>query len=195
VPETIPPDVYYSAAEMNFYHIETGRGMGNHFYEKWKSRWAEFPDKPAPPISHCPDCGEFRGHGHEDVCPMAWVEITDPDHVLRKDVDQWGTGGLDWKYIHGLSGSTIAEERERECGDFTVRCRRKDLPPVPSPAKTKTLLRLFVNKYITRNGGQTQQLFVALNESPLSWGTMHEVHGLQIYIEDPSASGSGDAAE
>ena len=106
-------------------------------------------------LSNCPECGEFRGHGHECVTyqslqgtPVATIKITpveSPDDWVTQDrvparpeIDQrrytttrgktpWADAGcLDWDRLeeatHGreINGTTLE-----------LRCRRKDLPPMP----------------------------------------------------------------
>lgn len=88
-----------------------------------------------PPAPTCPDCSEPFTAGHADVCPMAWVEITDPEHIPRVGIDQWFS-------------ETRREWREQlDCHDavpiktipygiskpLSHRCRRRDLPPLPAP--------------------------------------------------------------
>jgi hypothetical protein len=43
LPIAIPPGVYYSAANDNFYTVQSHQGMGAAFYTTWRDRWAEFP--------------------------------------------------------------------------------------------------------------------------------------------------------
>ena len=83
----------------------------------------------------CPDCGEILTEGHADVCPEAWVEITDPEHVLRTGVDQvyrsvacfdkpigWETFVVSPRTLANMSSELTS-----------ARCRRKDLPPIDPP--------------------------------------------------------------
>jgi hypothetical protein len=79
----------------------------------------------SPPIMNCPDCGEFRGHGHDDCCPMAWVEITDPEHMLRAGIDEFRHHGdvSFWGSVLDSHGLTCTQ-----AGFLAARCRRKDLP-------------------------------------------------------------------
>ncbi len=52
-----------------------------------------------------------------------WVEITDPDHVLRRGVDHYQRQQtLKWLSVSDLTGCTV---RELGC---KVRCLRKNLP-------------------------------------------------------------------
>jgi len=82
---------------------------------------------PEMPIGwKCTDCGEFRGHGHEDVCPMAWAELTAPQHILR-GCDQMDATGKDvsdtsgaWIGLRGHEGTSIA--MWRRCHEIG-RCR------------------------------------------------------------------------
>ena len=95
------------------------------------------------PLSVCPECGQFRGYGHEDVCPMAWVEITDADHVLRKHIDSFRYSNGKWEEVDQIAGETLRQNSFQKC-----RCRRKYLPPVPqvtvdTTEKKRTPIRMF----------------------------------------------------
>lgn len=88
----------------------------------------------------CHDCGELAGDGHADVCPMAWV-VQDrvPDRI---EIDQWRRVHDEW-IEHTWQESKICDYYEDEQhymhghvnkkngSRFEVRCRRKDLPPLP----------------------------------------------------------------
>lgn len=41
----IPAGVYFKAAHDNFYFEETQDGMGEGFYQEWRARRAEFPQR------------------------------------------------------------------------------------------------------------------------------------------------------
>jgi hypothetical protein len=86
-------------------------------------------------LTKCPDCGEFRGHGHEDVCPMAWVEITHThlDHVPREGIDHVTDSGTDARWFPCKGKWTGHLGNMSDC---KFRCRRKDLPPIPQPVAT-----------------------------------------------------------
>jgi hypothetical protein len=150
------------------------------------------------PVLKCYDCGEPVLAGHEDVCPMAWVTqdrvparpgIDERAYKYESDasvLNHWAdAANIDWPEMprHG----TV-----RGPATVHLRCRRKDLPP--APVKTKIPLRVFVSKHV-KNGSWWPPLFVSIDESGLEGTNYTEVHGLNLYIEDPSASGSGDAAE
>jgi hypothetical protein len=62
------------------------------------------------------------------------------------------------------------------------------------PAKTKIPLRVFVSKRVTK-GSWWPPLYVSVDDTPLEGTNYTEVHGLNIYIEDPLASGSVDDTE
>jgi len=72
--------------------------------------------------------------------PDDWV-ILDPvvyaDHELRKDID-WIEYGPGWRLVNGYAGTTVEKFLgcDHHCG---VRCRRKDLPPVPPKTRTVVL--------------------------------------------------------
>ena len=73
--------------------------------------------------------------------PDDWVEITDPEHVLRFGIDQFVLKGNeygDWKEYLPLS--KCAKYYVRDFRD--VRCLRKDLPPLPSPKRIPVRLWL-----------------------------------------------------
>lgn len=44
--EPVPPNVYYSKDEANFYSVQFRTGMGHEFWTKWKHRREEFPPDP-----------------------------------------------------------------------------------------------------------------------------------------------------
>ena len=64
---------------------------------------------------------------------MAWVEITDPEHVIRK-TDQISDYGTQWYGPSDLTGAL--GKKFGKCGFAKVRCRRKELPPIPQPVET-----------------------------------------------------------
>lgn len=41
--DELPKNVYYSLECDNFYSMTKNQGMGTDFYNKWQSRWEEFP--------------------------------------------------------------------------------------------------------------------------------------------------------
>lgn len=45
VMEPIPVGISFSEQHCNFYRADTGQGMGNEFYDKWRDRADEFPDR------------------------------------------------------------------------------------------------------------------------------------------------------
>ena len=68
-----------------------------------------------------------------------WVEITDPDHVLRRGVDhvQFKLGPKKSPRWYAVDQSTGFEVRQLGC---KIRCLREDLPEAPpAPPKTKTI--------------------------------------------------------
>lgn len=87
--EPIPSDVYYSDADANFYHIETNRGMGNHFYEKWKARRVEFPGKPAPVES----TEKLVGPSNQDLFEMV-ANLRDQMDGINKRVSRMESESL-----------------------------------------------------------------------------------------------------
>ena len=66
--------------------------------------------------------------------PDNWVELINPEHVLRADID-WLLFDGEWQVVEGMAGETIREAREEYFEKF--RCRRKDLPPLPEPKPTE----------------------------------------------------------
>ena len=89
-----------------------------------------------PGTAGCNDCTEFALDAVRAPVesPDDWVEITDPNHEPRDGVD-WFNGGPSGQWIiHEPRHvrSTLKEYQQSwPMGRF--RCRRKDLPPVPSP--------------------------------------------------------------
>lgn len=132
--EPIPADVYYSSADMNFYHAETNRGMGNHFWEQWKDRRKEFPGKsPAPAES--PD--DWVTQDREEARPCderRWVSV------------RTGCPGP-WKGA-GVLHLINTRKHGEVCNDYRLelRCRRDDLPPLPDekPKTRKVVLKEFL---------------------------------------------------
>lgn len=59
---------------------------------------------------------DYRGNSPDD-----WVEITDPEHVLRRGVDQLLFN--QWSDVHESNGNLLKRLQPRRC-----RCRRRDLP-------------------------------------------------------------------
>jgi len=58
-----------------------------------------------------------------------WVELTDPTHILRKDIDYQGFQDSDsCNVIHASAGMTIAQCSAACCNTWTFKCRRADLP-------------------------------------------------------------------
>ena len=99
-----------------------------------------------PGTAGCNDCTEFALDAVRAPVesPDNWVEITDPNHEPRDGVD-WFNGGPSGQWIiHEPRHvrSTLKEYQQSwPMGRF--RCRRKDLPPVPSPEETPTNQQLF----------------------------------------------------
>ena len=78
--------------------------------------------------------------------PDDWVDITDPEHVLRDGIDEVAHSHSDdlFEPVHGLMG--------RRFGDYTkmypkARCRRRDLPPQPRLKRTDTFGRDVTEEY------------------------------------------------
>lgn len=59
--------------------------------------------------------------------PDDWVEITDPEHVLRKNVDQMSSNGGVWVDVFESHGTLLSRRGGK------ARCRRRDLPALPAP--------------------------------------------------------------
>ena len=71
--------------------------------------------------------------------PEEWVEITDPEHVLRAGVDQYYSNALrEWSAIADSHGHKWCKSYLRS---YRVRCRRKDLP---KPRRTITVPKWLV---------------------------------------------------
>lgn len=76
---------------------------------------------------------------HEDRMPQPaedpdeWVEITDPMHMLRRDVDFTNTRHDTWEPICFWHGQFIGKLHEWGYTDSRFRCRRRDLPKVEQP--------------------------------------------------------------
>ena len=60
--------------------------------------------------------------------PEDWVEITDANHKLRRDIDEFtnDTRPDEWWSVQYLAGNTIGYERY--VSSFRARCLRKNLP-------------------------------------------------------------------
>jgi len=77
--------------------------------------------------------------------PEEWVEITDPEHVLRRLVDHYFSTELnEWTTVFESHGK---KWRESNVKDLRVRCRRKDLPAPPKPRRTITVPKWLVIPY------------------------------------------------
>jgi len=68
--------------------------------------------------------------------PEDWVEITDPEHLLRSKTDQVyrtkeynDLSRFGWEDVDGLGGRRLAEVNKHQFSG--ARCRRKDLPMKP----------------------------------------------------------------
>lgn len=76
--------------------------------------------------------------------PDDWVDITDPEHVLRYcDEMQWHKDGS-WHKVTGYVGRKLSS-----IGEWwtAVRCRRRDLPPQPRLKRTDTFGRDVTEEY------------------------------------------------
>ncbi len=66
--------------------------------------------------------------------PDDWVEITDPEHVLRSGIDEYQSQWTRGEFKKATGGVYYKK-------DFSaVRCRRKDLPPLPSTKRVSVRL-------------------------------------------------------
>ena len=75
--------------------------------------------------------------------PDDWVEITDPEHVVR-DCDQISDYGTQW---YPPSELTYAKGKAfKDCGFKMVRCRRRDLP-AKAPAKRRVSVPMWLISY------------------------------------------------
>jgi len=115
---------------------------GDEFYDANKKRWV-----PTGLVrSKCNENDRLNGYSIrrkvEQPAPVEspddWV-ILDPvvyaEHELRKDID-W-IFVADWQPVNGYAGCTIDEFIRSP--QNKVRCRRKDLPPVPPKTRTVVL--------------------------------------------------------
>jgi hypothetical protein len=60
-----------------------------------------------------------------------WVPITDPNHVLRKNVDQFRSEGVMWNYSTDFTGKSLRSLRAAYPNlNIQFRCLEKDLPVV-----------------------------------------------------------------
>lgn len=77
--------------------------------------------------------GPFQWHGES---PDAYVEITDPQHVLRGGgIDEVAPQGMEtWMAVIASVGKTIAEAREDIGNGYRFRCLRRYLPPAKNPS-------------------------------------------------------------
>lgn len=115
-----------------------------------KTTFLELPESEALArlTPKCPECGELAGAGHADVCPMGWV-VQDrvPD---RGGIDEWRwnpISGGERSWLESTVSSRVRYMHGKESGGqiFEVRCRRKDLPPLPEPVKEpRQQIRLWV---------------------------------------------------
>lgn len=115
--------------------------------------------------------------------PDDWVEITDPDHLLRFGIDQFVVKGDeygDWKEYLPLS--KCAKYYVRDFRD--VRCKRKDIPS-PAQAVKRVPVRLWVHSD-SRND-ERYNVFVKLTppaESNLYREIMHDAYGFYVEGEE-----------
>ena len=131
--------------------------------------------KDLPPCT-CPTLDVSPGEGYR------WLEcheiVTPTDEVFRPDQS--------WVKPLTRAGNRVDHFDE---DDYPV--RRSIAGAVPALAKTTIPLRAWVSTDLveSRSG---YALWISKHDMPAE--RMTEVHGLQIYIENPLASGSGDAA-
>lgn len=102
-----------------------------------------------------------------------WVELVDPEHILRRCVDEYfddSVGINDWAPILASHGKPI-----KECQSLRkFRCRLKDLPQLP-PAPTKIPVRLWVSERITYEPGSDWPVRCGENP-PSGQGSWVEIH-------------------
>ena len=77
--------------------------------------------------------------------PDDWVEITDPEHVLREGIDEvwysFKTIVNEWQQVFPSAGMKLEDSQYRK-----ARCRRRDLPPLPAAQPSRVPVRLWVHK-------------------------------------------------
>ena len=78
-----------------------------------------------PGTKACSECAEYAIESPDD-----WVEITDPEHVIRAidQVNARGNGDGGWSAAYSSIGSMVKDNEY-----LIVRCRRKDLPVLVTP--------------------------------------------------------------
>jgi hypothetical protein len=142
-------------------------------------------DKPQPLCKGCGNKLRPENAWMEDGCPCnspkgvndpqpaedpeEWVEITDPEHVLREGVDYVRTATIpngEWCKVYGYRGQKLAAT------GCIARCRRKDLP-----AKKRTVT---VPKWLCRSWGNWQVVECSV---PLGWDEVHRVGETTYEIE------------
>jgi hypothetical protein len=131
----------------NFYDAVTRNGMGIEFWEKWKQRYKEFPTKPQPAEDQEEWVTQDRVPARPGIDKERWF-------------DKCGTPTGPWEY----SRSNYRRHGDTEGTDYRVelRCRRKDLPPLPEAATEDAdpwvelpmdhCLRPFVDQYEYEQG-------------------------------------------
>lgn len=133
-----PPQEYFDLTAMDGHVLRTGidncrlSGTGWAFISMLggitvgaakKSGWVEFRCR----IEHAPKAATPPVESPND-----WVDITDPEHILRKDIDH-----LEFPHKPGVKEPCVGLTGERRANLASgVYCRRRDLPPIepkPSP--------------------------------------------------------------
>ena len=139
-------------------------------------------------VEHLPECTGW------DWVPETWPKW----YVRTSGADSWVYRADDKFTIHNLTTGLIASPADWywRHGNMVEITEAEALARVtpPAPATTKIPLRVFVSKDVAK-GEWWPPLFVSVDDTPLEGTNYIEVHGLQIYIEDPSASGSVDDTE
>ena len=94
--------------------------------------------------------------------PDDWVEITDSEHVLRVcDEETFHTNAGGW-----VSSVELESVGKKKSPSLRVRCRRKDLPPLPSPKRVPVRVWFDAHSVIASDDQPTnyhQELFIDAN--------------------------------
>jgi len=108
-------------------------------------QWLEDNPEPVEPIAHPVERTATPLVNAVVESPDDWVEITDPEHVLRFGIDQFKQlfpGDELWATVWKSAHMTPAQ------AGFIhgIHCRRRDLPALPAPQPKRTPVRLGIQK-------------------------------------------------
>jgi len=126
--------------------------------------------------------------------PDDWVEITDPEHVLREGIDEvWYSFEEivnEWQQVFPSAGMKLIDSQYK-----LARCRRRDFPAPPAPIEQERWFMWSDDRYpiafVKRTGGKVFNLNVdGLFKTSDDWGQGYEeklTNGELIEVTESSA--------